>query len=108
MQQLHIAMIAKEENIMRIAEPRIRLLPDKFRDEQDVPLHAQDYIGHEYLIDGFSEGQIYCTRLVLHSPQDPNKFSGLVVVEPTDLWGGTNVWRKINRWIMRNGKSILA
>ena len=68
---LQIAMKATGANTVRIAEPRIRLLPDIFRDEQDVPLHAQGYIRQEYLIDGFAEGEIYCTRLVLHSPEDP-------------------------------------
>jgi hypothetical protein len=106
MEQLQIAMKATGANTVRIAEPRIRLLPDILRDEQDVPLHAQGYIRQEYLIDGFAEGEIYCTRLVLHSPEDPTKFSGLVVVEPSDLFGGTKVWLKIKRWIMRNGNLI--
>ncbi|KAJ5295484.1 hypothetical protein N7508_010305 [Penicillium antarcticum] len=71
-----------------------------------VPLHAQGYIRHEFLIDGFAEGEIHRTRLILHFPEDPTRFSGLVVVEPFDLWGGLQVWPKVKRWIMRSPKSI--
>lgn len=61
------------------------------------------YVSREYLISGIAYGEPYCTRLLLRCPEDPAQFTGLVVVEPSHLWGGTSIWRHISRWIMRNG-----
>ena len=30
--------------------------------------------------------------------------SFLPETEPSHLWGGTTIWRLINRWLMRNGE----
>lgn len=63
------------------------------------------YVSREYMISGTAAGESYCTRLLLRCPADENDFSGFVVEEPSHLWGGTSIWRHINRWLMRNGKT---
>ncbi|KAK7216202.1 hypothetical protein V2G26_004205 [Clonostachys chloroleuca] len=65
------------------------------------------YVSREYMISGTAAGESYCTRLLLRCPADENDFSGFVVEEPSHLWGGTSIWRHINRWLMRNGHAWL-
>lgn len=64
------------------------------------------YLSQEFLISGVAHGESFCTRLLLRRPADISKFSGFVVEEPSHLWGGTSIWRHINRWLMRNGMYI--
>ncbi|KAJ5770479.1 uncharacterized protein N7511_002530 [Penicillium nucicola] len=92
-------------SIIRIKKPGIRLLPDIFRDEQDVPLQANGFIRREYMINGYAEEKFFATRLVLYYPENLSKFSGLAVVEPAGVSDRRQVWSKIKRWIMRNGDS---
>ncbi|KAJ5548486.1 hypothetical protein N7513_005720 [Penicillium frequentans] len=70
-------------------------------------LPVYGYTSREYLISGVAAGQSYCTRLLLRTPTDETKFSGLVIEEPSHLWGGTSIWRHTNRWLMRNGHAWL-
>ncbi|PLB55127.1 hypothetical protein P170DRAFT_470550 [Aspergillus steynii IBT 23096] len=65
------------------------------------------YTSEEFLISGIAHGESYCTRILLRRPVDSGKFSGLVVEEPSHLWGGTSIWRHINRWLMCNGHAWL-
>ncbi|KAJ5278837.1 hypothetical protein N7478_004209 [Penicillium angulare] len=65
------------------------------------------YLSQEFLISGVAHGESFCTRLLLRRPADVSKFSGFVVEEPSHLWGGTSIWRHINRWLMRNGHAWL-
>lgn len=67
-------------------------------------LPEYSYISEEFLISGIAHGESYCTRLLLRRPAELAKFSGFVVEEPSHLWGGTSIWRHINRWLMRNGE----
>ena len=67
-------------------------------------LPEYDYVSREYLMSGIAAGESYCTRLLLRCPADLTRFRGVVVEEPSHLWGGTSIWRHINRWLMRNGK----
>lgn len=97
----------------RVHEPQITRLSDA-EDSQPVilePYHVDllpeyGYVSREYLMSGVAAGESYCTRLLLRCPADSAQFSGLVVEEPSHLWGGTSIWRHINRWLMRNGKSM--
>ncbi|KAL6815250.1 hypothetical protein GGI42DRAFT_311161 [Trichoderma sp. SZMC 28013] len=98
----------------RVSEPHITPLPE-VEDSQPVilePYHVDllpeyGYVSREYLISGVAAGESYCTRLLLRCPADSNQFSGLVVEEPSHLWGGTSIWRHINRWLMRKGHAWL-
>lgn len=97
----------------RVLEPQITHLPDVGTSQPVIlePYHVDllpeyDYVSREYLMSGLAAGEPYCTRLLLRCPADSAQFSGLVVEEPSHLWGGTSIWRHINRWLMRNGKTM--
>lgn len=97
----------------RVSEPQVTHLPE-VEDSHPVilePYHVDllpeyGYVSREYLISGVAAGESYCTRLLLRCPADSNQFSGLVVEEPSHLWGGTSIWRHINRWLMRKGEIL--
>jgi hypothetical protein len=97
----------------RVSEPQITYLSDVEASQPVIlePYHVDllpeyGYVSREYLINGVAAGESYCTRLLLRCPANSTYFSGLVVEEPSHLWGGTSVWRHINRWLMRKGNSI--
>ena len=46
-----------------------------------------DYIDEEYFISGTAAGKPYKTRIVIRRPKTPEKFSGIVVGEPTHRGG---------------------
>ncbi|WP_434444385.1 alpha/beta hydrolase domain-containing protein [Lentzea sp. E54] len=60
-----------------------------------------DYVQEEYFVSGVAAGSPYGTRILLRRPADLSRFSGTVISEPSHIWGGTSVWRAINRFIMR-------
>ncbi|KAJ5782644.1 hypothetical protein N7457_004418 [Penicillium paradoxum] len=108
--------MSADENAMhvRVAEPRITFLPETEASKivthdlcHNDLLSVYNYVSREYLISGIAITQSYCTRLLLRCPADPARFSGLVIEEPSHLWGGTTIWRLINRWLMRNGHAWL-
>lgn len=101
----------KDAMYVRVAKPDITFLPEKEGSKivihdlgHDALLPVYGYVTREYLISGIAIAQSYCTRLLLRCPASPGRFSGLVIAEPSHLWGGTTLWRLIKRWIMRNGK----
>ncbi|KAJ5250190.1 hypothetical protein N7489_000600 [Penicillium chrysogenum] len=109
--------MAYEEELemhVRVVKPSVSFLPET---ETSKPvtydlhhsdlLPVYDYVSQEYLMKGVAVANSYCTRLLLRCPADPDKFSGLVVAEPSHLWGGTTIWRLISRWLMRNGHAWL-
>lgn len=96
-----------------ISAPKTTHLPETGSSRAVViePYHVDllpeyDYVSREYLISGMAAGESYCTRLLLRCPADPSNFTGFVVEEPSHLWGGTSIWRHINRWLMRNGEHV--
>jgi hypothetical protein len=100
--------------VERISAPTVTPLPetDTSRTVIIEPYHVDllpeyGYVSREYLISGVAVGESYCTRILLRCPADVTKFTGFVVEEPSHLWGGTSIWRHINRWLMRNGQSTL-
>ncbi|KAJ5356644.1 hypothetical protein N7517_011253 [Penicillium concentricum] len=109
-------MATEEERGMhvRVMEPSVAFLPETETSKAVIhDLHhsdllpVYDYVCQEFLITGIAVAHSYCTRLLLRCPADPDKFSGLVIMEPSHLWGGTTIWRLINRWLMRNGHAWL-
>ncbi|PYI36173.1 hypothetical protein BP00DRAFT_387391 [Aspergillus indologenus CBS 114.80] len=98
-----------------IPEPTVTFLPETDPSHPTIllePYHVDllpeyDFISQEYLISGTAQGHSYCTRLLLRRPADPARFSGFVVAEPSHLWGGTSIWRHVNRWVMRNDHAWL-
>ncbi|KAJ5120274.1 uncharacterized protein N7515_009662 [Penicillium bovifimosum] len=97
----------------RITEPIVTFLPETktskivTHDAQDGLLPVYNYVTREYMMGGIARGQWFCTRILLRCPADPQRFSGLVVEEPSHIWGGTSMWSLINRWLMRNGHAWL-
>ncbi|UKZ48316.1 hypothetical protein TrVGV298_002539 [Trichoderma virens] len=98
----------------RVSEPQITHLSELEVSQPVVlePYHVDllpeyGYVSREYLISGVAAGESYCTRILLRCPADSTHFSGLVVQEPSHLWGGTSIWRHINRWLMRKGHAWL-
>ncbi|MET9224462.1 alpha/beta hydrolase domain-containing protein [Lentzea sp. NPDC003310] len=65
-------------------------------------MERYDYVQEEYLVSGTAAGTPYGTRILIRRPADPARFSGTVIAEPSHIWGGTSVWRAINRFVMRN------
>jgi len=101
----------RKRDIVPVVEPRIQFLYEtetsksvSHEPDQHDLLAVYGYVEREYLISGIAVGETYCTRLLLRCPADAMKFSGLVIEEPAHLWGGTTMWKLINRWIMRNGE----
>ncbi|KAH6900812.1 hypothetical protein B0T10DRAFT_525433 [Thelonectria olida] len=95
--------------VERISTPTAVPLPetDTSRTVVIEPYHVDllpeySYVSREYLISGVAAGESYCTRILLRCPADATKFTGFVVEEPSHLWGGTSIWRHINRWLMCN------
>ena len=95
----------------RISLPEITYLPETDCSKAVIlePYHVDllpeyGYVSREYLIKGVAAGGSYCTRLLLRCPGDTANFTGFVVEEPSHLWGGTSIWRHINRWLMRSGE----
>jgi hypothetical protein len=106
----HRAKMAIEE-IFIISKPELTFLPETETSKPVIlePYHVDllpeySYVSEEFLISGIAHSEPYCTRLLLRHPASFSKFSGLVVEEPSHLWGGTSIWRHINRWFMRNGE----
>jgi hypothetical protein len=109
MDQEYMDELAFEYDPERVTKPIVFFLPETAtskivtHDGQDNLLPVYDYVAREYMMSGIARGHSYCTRILLRCPADPERFSGLVVEEPSHLWGGTSMWRLINRWLMRNG-----
>ncbi|KAI5467805.1 hypothetical protein BGZ63DRAFT_431361 [Mariannaea sp. PMI_226] len=106
--------IDKTRPVERIAVPTVTYLPETKTSKTILlePYHVDllpeyCYVSREYLISGVAAGEPFCTRILLRCPADVTKFSGFVVEEPSHLWGGTSIWRHINRWLMRNGHAWL-
>ncbi|KAF4437148.1 signal peptide-containing protein [Fusarium austroafricanum] len=110
-------MAIKDTNpaaIIRVSAPKVRRLPETEASKPIIiePYHVDllpeyEYVSREYMISGIAAGESYCTRILLRCPADIKNFTGFVVEEPSHLWGGTSIWRHINRWLMRNGHAWL-
>ncbi|KAL0939842.1 signal peptide-containing protein [Colletotrichum truncatum] len=99
---------------IRVPVPTTTFLPETVTSHAVIiePYHVDlleeyGYISREYLLSGIASGESYCTRILLRCPAVISNFTGLVILEPSHLWGGTSIWRHINRWLMRNGHAWL-
>ncbi|KAJ5561071.1 hypothetical protein N7535_009268 [Penicillium sp. DV-2018c] len=108
-----IDILAFEWDPERVTQPIVSFLPETptssivTNDRQNNLLPVYDYVTREYMMGGIARGQWYCTRILLRCPADPQRFSGLAVVEPAHIWGGTSMWGLISRWLMRSGHAWL-
>ncbi|MFK5689080.1 alpha/beta hydrolase domain-containing protein [Ornithinimicrobium sp. LYQ92] len=62
-----------------------------------------DYVQEEYFVSGEAAGAPYRTRILVRRPAQVQRANGLVVAEVSHIWGGTSVWRALNRHLMRHG-----
>ncbi|WP_031464267.1 alpha/beta hydrolase domain-containing protein [Sciscionella sediminilitoris] len=64
-------------------------------------LAEYDYVQEEYLVEGTAAGAGFGTRILVRRPADVRRCSGTAITEVSHIWGGTSVWRAINRFVMR-------
>lgn len=62
-----------------------------------------DYVQEEYFVSGVAAGQEYRTRILVRRPADMGRYNGRMLAEVSHIWGGTSVWRALNRHLMRHG-----
>lgn len=55
-------------------------------------LRSNGYVQEEYFVSGQVRGRPYKTTLLVRRPADVKRFSGLVVVEPVHVGGGSQLW----------------
>src|SRR5258705_317128 len=63
------------------------------------------YIMEEYFVSGIAAGQPYKTRLLLRKPPNPNRFSGVLVGEPTHRGGNGLICQFARFGIVQPGPS---
>ena len=62
-----------------------------------------DYVAEEYFVSGFAAGTPYKVRVVVRRPSKPNKFSGIVVYEPTHRGGNALIFQFARYGILQRG-----
>lgn len=67
-------------------------------DERSL-LERHGYRRDEYFVSGDTSLGVYRTRILIARPQDPAKFSGIVVAEIFQ----TSVWLQVREYLMRSG-----
>lgn len=66
-------------------------------------LPTYDYVQEEFFVSGVAAGDPYRTRILVRRPRDLSRFNGRALAEVSHIWGGTSVWRALNRHLMREG-----
>jgi hypothetical protein len=66
-------------------------------------LADQGYVVGEYFVSGTASGQPYTTRILVRRPQDPGRFSGIVVAEPMHASGNSWMFFFTRTYMMRRG-----
>ena len=71
-------------------------------------LSAHQYVDEEYIVSGTVDGQPYATLLLVRRPQDPQRFSGLVALEPIHIQGALGLWYTGHTAILESGHAWVA
>src|SRR5262245_61009143 len=77
--------------------PAIRLGPDGTNPDDF------DYVAEEFFVSGFAAGTPYKVRVLVRRPSKPNKFSGIVVYEPTHRGGNALIFQFARYGILQHG-----
>src|SRR5690348_11640109 len=83
-------------------QPGIRPGPD------GTNLSDFDYLDEEYFISGVAAGQPYKTRIVIRWPKTPEKFSGVVLGEPTHRGGNGLICQYARYGIGQRGHACMT
>ena len=67
-----------------------------------------DYVVDEYFVSGTAAGASYKVRLLIRKPSNPNKFSGMVVGEPTHRGGNMLICQYARYGIGNRGHACMA
>lgn len=67
-----------------------------------------DYVDEEYFISGTAHGKPYKTRIVIRRPKTPEKFSGLVLGEPTHRGGNGLICQYARYGIGQRGHACMT
>ena len=66
-------------------------------------LADQKYVVKEYFVSGTASGKPYTTRILVRQPEDPGRFSGVVVAEPMHASGNSWMFFFTRIYMMRRG-----
>jgi len=61
------------------------------------------YVVKEYFVSGTASGKPYTTRILVRRPEDPSRFSGIVVAEPMHASGNSWMFYFSRIYMMRRG-----
>src|SRR5262245_22092233 len=63
----------------------------------------QKYVVKEYFVSGTASGKPYTTRILVRQPEDPKRFTGIVVAEPMHASGNRWMFFFTRTYVMRHG-----
>ena len=66
-------------------------------------LADQGYVVTEYFVSGTAAGEPYTTRILVRRPEDPSRFSGIVVAEPMHASGNSWMFFFTRTYVMSRG-----
>ena len=79
-----------------------------------APSHAKglgpgdfDYVTREYFVSGTANGSPYTTRVVVRMPNDPSRFSGLVLAESMHSSGAAHAYEFTAAYTMDSGHAAV-
>jgi hypothetical protein len=70
---------------------------------KDTSLESLKYVAKEYFISGTANGAPYTTRIVVRQPEDPRRFSGIVVAEAMHPSGYSWMFAFTHTYMMSEG-----
>jgi hypothetical protein len=79
------------------------MFPGLQRVPAGTSLADQKYVVKEYFVSGTASGKSYTTRILVRQPEDPNRFSGIVVAEPMHASGNSWMFFFTRTYVMRHG-----
>jgi hypothetical protein len=79
------------------------MFPGLQRVPAGTSLADHKYIVTEYFVSGTASGQPYTTRILVRRPDDPSRFSGVVVAEPMHASGNSWMFFFSRIYMMRHG-----
>lgn len=77
--------------------PGLQRVPD------GTSLADYKYVVKEYFVSGTAAGQPYTTRILVRQPEDPSKFTGIVVAEPMHSSGNSWMFFFTRIYVMSRG-----